>query len=92
MHIYGPSQVHGPQGMNPPHNARVARSAPPQVQSTSGDELQISDAGQLAAERSDVPEIRLGRVAEIRQAIAEGTYETETNLNVAVDRLLDQIG
>ena len=92
MHIYGPSQIHGPQGMNPPHNARIARSAPPQAQSTSGDELQLSEAGQLAAELSGDPEIRLDRVAEIRQAIAEGTYETGAKLNGAVDRLLDQIG
>lgn len=92
MHIYGPSQVHGPQGMNPPHNTRVTRTAAPAAQSHSGDELQISKAGELAAQLSDVSEIRLDRVAEIRQAIAAGTYETDAKLNVAVDRLLDQIG
>jgi len=92
MQIHGPSQLHGPQGINRPHNARIARSAPPQAQSTSGDELQLSEAGQLASRLSDVPDIRLDRVAEIRQAIAEGTYATDGKLNVAVSRLLDQIG
>ena len=40
----------------------------------------------------DLPEIRTDRVAQIREAIESGTYETEEKLNVAIDRLLDEIG
>jgi negative regulator of flagellin synthesis FlgM len=39
-----------------------------------------------------LPEIRHERVAEIRQQIAAGTYETPEKLEVALDRLLDELG
>ena len=40
----------------------------------------------------DLPDIQTDRVAQIREAIESGTYETEEKLNVAIDRLLDEIG
>ena len=36
--------------------------------------------------------IRTDRVAQIRQAIEAGTYETQDKLDIAIDRLLDEIG
>ncbi|HIQ20562.1 MAG TPA: flagellar biosynthesis anti-sigma factor FlgM, partial [Planctomycetes bacterium] len=39
-----------------------------------------------------VPEIRQERVARIRAEIAAGTYETEEKLEIAIGRLLDEIG
>ena len=39
-----------------------------------------------------MPEIRQQRVEAIRAKIAEGTYETEEKLDIAVERLLDEIG
>jgi negative regulator of flagellin synthesis FlgM len=92
MQIYGPSFLHGPQGTNPPH----ARSATPPNQplrtSVAGDRLDLSEAGQIAARATEVADLRHDRVAEIRQAIASGTYETEEKLSVAVNRILDEIG
>jgi anti-sigma28 factor (negative regulator of flagellin synthesis) len=41
---------------------------------------------------SEIPAIRQDRVDAIRTAIAQGTYETDAMLNVALDRLLDEIG
>lgn len=34
-------------------------------------------------------EIRMDRVASLRQAIADGTYETPERLSAALDRMLD---
>ena len=43
-------------------------------------------------EIQDLPEIRTDRVAQIREAIEAGTYETQEKLDIAIDRLLDEIG
>jgi len=92
MHIYGPAQLHGPQPINAPHNSQAnqptsrAGSAPIQ------DELQISDAARLVDQVNQVPEVRQDRVDAIRAKIAAGTYETQEKLQVAVDRLFDEIG
>ena len=91
MQIYGPAQVHGPQSLNPPHTVRSAPAAAPASQSFV-DELHLSDAADMAARVHDLPEIRQDRVAALRQAIASGAYETDEKLNVALDRLLDEIG
>ena len=77
MHIYGPSQLHGPQPINAPHGAKpaqqIGRPEAPQI----ADEVDISEAARL--------------VEQVQQS-AEGTYETRDKLNVAVERLLDEIG
>lgn len=91
MQIYGPSHLHGPQAITAPHHLRHTASAP----STTGhvsDELDISETGRLLDLASQAPEIRADRVRDIRAAIAEGRYESEAKLTVALDRLLDEIG
>jgi negative regulator of flagellin synthesis FlgM len=40
---------------------------------------------------SRLPEIRHERIAEIRQQIAAGVYETPEKLELALDRLLDEL-
>ena len=92
MHIHGPSHLHGPQPVGPPHSSRVAK---PEGTTSSGpiqDELQISDAARLVEQAKQAPEIRQDRVDAIRQQIAAGTYETPEKLEIALDRLLDEIG
>jgi len=92
MHIYGPSHLHGPQPIGPPHSSRVAKPeiAPPSAPIQ--DELQISDAARLVEQVKQAPDIRQDRVDAIRQQIAAGTYETPEKLEMALDRLLDEIG
>lgn len=91
MHIYGPSQIHGPHPLSGPHQVR---SAPPAQRSASAypvDEIQISDQARLVEEAGQLPDIRLDKVNELRAQIAAGTYETADKLDVALDRLLDEI-
>jgi negative regulator of flagellin synthesis FlgM len=91
MQIYGPSQLHGAQPINAPHLQRGAdvRSATAPSQT---DQVDISPAAQLAGQVSEIPDIRQDRVAAIKAAIADGTYETPDKLSTAVDRLFDEIG
>lgn len=91
MQIYGPSQIHGAQPINAPHTARANPSTSVSGNSQIGDRLDISEAGQLAGRMADIPEIRADRVAELRSAILNGTYETDAKLDAALERLLDEI-
>ena len=92
MHIYGPSQLHGSQSIGAPHGSRAAQPAVRPEAAQIADEVNISEAARLAEHVRQLPEMREDRVDAVRQQIAAGTYETSDKLNVAVDRLLDEIG
>jgi negative regulator of flagellin synthesis FlgM len=90
MQIYGPSGVHGAQPISAPHARRVdapqqTRGAQPQ------DEVQISSAADFVSQVQQLPDVRGDRVAAIRAAIADGTYETPAKLDAALDGLLNEI-
>jgi negative regulator of flagellin synthesis FlgM len=92
MQIYGPTHLHGPQSIGAPHSSRIS---PPATRSDSApirDELQISDAARLVEQAQQAPDIRQDRVSAIRAQIANGSYETPDKLDMAVSRLLDEIG
>jgi negative regulator of flagellin synthesis FlgM len=40
---------------------------------------------------SEIPDIRWDRVGAIKAAIADGTYMTDEKMDVAIERLLDEI-
>ena len=93
MQINGPSHVHGAQPINGPHNTRSARPTQnTQPANKIGDQLDISEAAQLASEASEVTDVRADLVARVRNEIANGTYETQAKLDAALDRMLDEIG
>jgi negative regulator of flagellin synthesis FlgM len=99
MHIYGPTHLHGPQAISGPHGARPAQSPSSGNVTQASDELNLSQAGRAASEAADMvdaakslPDIRQDRVDQIRAQIAAGTYETAEKMDIAVDRLLDEIG
>lgn len=93
MQLYGPSPVpgmhalHGPHSTRPPH----APHSPPASARSAGDQLDISAAGLLASQVHDLPEIRSDLVARVKAQIQSGTYETGDKLDVAVDRMLDEL-
>jgi negative regulator of flagellin synthesis FlgM len=93
MQINGLTQVHGTQNINAPHFNRTTSPATSATSSSinTTDELQLSPAAQMASKLSEIPDIRWDRVNAIKTAIADGTYMTDDKMNVAVDRLLDEI-
>ena len=92
MHIYGPAHLHGAQPVGPPHATRAAKPAGPSQPGAIQDELEISDAGRLVDQVRALPEVRQERIEQIRAEIAAGTYETDEKLEIALGRLLDEIG
>jgi len=53
------------------------------------DQVEISDEAQLLNSLEASGEIRLDKVAEIRQKIQQGTYETAEKIEATVERLLE---
>jgi len=91
MYIYGTSHVHAPQPLAAPHRPGPP-PAPGGASSSFGvDQLDLSPEVEFAAQIRDLPEIREDRVAAIRAQIANGTYETNEKLDIALSRLLDEI-
>lgn len=93
MQIHGLHQAHATQSVA--NNSSVKSTAPAQVsessQSAHIDQLDLSPEA-LAISQSQATEtggIRLDKVSALRQAIADGTYETPERLSAAIDKMLD---
>ncbi len=92
MQIYGASQLHGAQTLRAPHSIRQEPISTGNTAPSASDELTLSDSARFVDQARDLPEIRSDRVAQIRAAIADGTYDNDAKLSVALDRLLNEIG
>ncbi len=53
------------------------------------DSAQISELAQLTSKMFATPEMRSEKVATIRQAIQDGTYETSSKIDATIAKLLD---
>jgi len=71
-----------------PIQKQIPADAPAQLPAT--DKLELSGASHLlqALKTNDV---RADKVASIKAQLANGTYEDDAKMNVAVDRLLDDL-
>jgi negative regulator of flagellin synthesis FlgM len=90
MQIYGPTHLHGAQAINAPHGIRSTKPSDRAQSASFSDSLEISDAGRIAEQMSQIPDIRQDRVNEIRAQIAAGTYETDQKMSVALDNLMNE--
>jgi negative regulator of flagellin synthesis FlgM len=91
MHIQGPSHVHGPQSLSAPHRAQSYSQPAGNKPAAAADQLDISAEASLVSQARDVPDIRADRVAQIQAQIEAGEYETDAKLDVALERLLDEL-
>ena len=92
MHIHGTTHIHGPHGINAPHAPFRGQSAGQTPGTRETDRVDISPAAEAAVRAAESGEIRHELVNQIRDQIESGTYETPDKLDVALDRLLDEIG
>ncbi len=91
MQIQGAVYVHGPQALQGPHRASApAAAAPSSLQPV--DQLDISREAQALSQAPPSTGIRQDLVNRVRQEIAAGVYDTEEKFNLALDRMLDEIG
>ncbi|HPD29423.1 MAG TPA: flagellar biosynthesis anti-sigma factor FlgM [Phycisphaerae bacterium] len=67
--------------------ARQARTTAP----VQADRVDISEMGQLLSTLDVGSQIRVDKVTEIREAIANGTYITDAKINYTVSRLMEEL-
>ena len=92
MYIQGSSYIHGAQPINAPHRSYNSQPTPAPSSSFGADEVSISSEASMVSRARDLPDIRADRVASIKAQIANGSYDTDAKLDVALSRLLDEIG
>ncbi len=56
-----------------------------------GDAVQFSSAAQYLSKLGETPQVREELIASVRASIAQGNYESEEKLDIAVDRLIDDL-
>lgn len=92
MQIQGTHQVHGTQALNGPHFNNRPQQATSAASSQPVDQLDLSPAALAASESTPSEGIRTELVAQLRQQIASGTYDTADKLESAMNRLFDSMG
>lgn len=91
MQINGPSPLSNLSSVKPGARTTGAQAPSPNRSIDTNDELTLSSEAlsQLSSKGSD---FRADKVAQLRAQIADGSYETPEKLDIALDRLLDQLG
>lgn len=92
MEVHGASSLVRPSPVSQPQSVQAARApetANPAMQA--GDHVEISEMGRILDDLSRVPEIRAEKVAELRRSIQAGMYETPEKLEIAVERMIDDM-
>ena len=81
-------------GATPARAVSPTSSQPVTTSSVSAprDELEISSAGKMLDRLSETPEVRAERLAQIKEAIENGAYDTDEKLEAALSRMFDSLG
>jgi anti-sigma28 factor (negative regulator of flagellin synthesis) len=82
-----------PVAMRPQPKADEGTGSEPRSSpvATQPDRVDISEMGQLLSTLDLGSDIRVDKVTEIREAIANGTYETQAKIDYTVSRLLEDL-
>ena len=92
MNIFGVFSTQGSQGLAAVKGVEAMKAtevAARQGVGTVHDAVTLSTEAVRAAEGTS--DIRMDRVAAIKAAIADGSYETPEKLDIALDRLLERL-
>ena len=54
------------------------------------DQVEISDKARFLSQIADMPDIRQEKVNQIKQQLADGTYDINGKLPMALDKLIDE--
>lgn len=91
MDVTGPSSVHGASPISRPTVTQSVSPTPQTAPIAPQDEVEISAAGRALGDLSQTSELRQERIAQIKAAIDDGTYENSEKFEIAMSRLLDRI-
>ena len=91
MEIHGAGGAQGPQPIYPRLAAFSVEAGGTVHGGMPRDHVEISPLGHMLDGISHLPEIRHDKVEAIRQQIATGVYETPEKMEIALDRLMDEL-
>lgn len=91
MDVTGVGSVSGATPARAVSPAALPQAAPTSV-TAPRDELEISSAGKMLDRLSETPEVRAERLAQIKEAIDNGEYDTDEKLEAALSRMFDSLG
>uniref|UniRef100_A0A7C2K153 Flagellar biosynthesis anti-sigma factor FlgM n=1 Tax=Schlesneria paludicola TaxID=360056 RepID=A0A7C2K153_9PLAN len=92
MDVRGVGSVSGASPFRPASGVSAApETAAPAKPQFPRDELQLSSAGKLLDQLSQNADVRQERLARIKEAIANGTYDTDEKLEAALSRMFDAV-
>src|SRR5437763_502585 len=91
MEVYGAGGAQGPQPIYPRLAAFSVEAGSTVHAGAPRDHVEISPLGQMLDGISRLPEIRHEKVEEIRRQIASGSYEIPEKLELALDRMMDEL-
>jgi anti-sigma28 factor (negative regulator of flagellin synthesis) len=89
-------EVHGPGGVSGPNRIDLHRVEPPRPAELQGsvpvgDRAEISEVARLMNKLSEVPDVRMDRVTELRSLISSGNYETPERIALVVEKILEEL-
>ena len=90
MQIRGTSNIQSTTQVNFSNKVQTVGNQSVATQLDTIDQVDISSEAQMLAGMNDISDIRAERVAEIREQIETGQYETADKMDAALDRLLDE--
>jgi flagellar biosynthesis anti-sigma factor FlgM len=88
--INGINSYQGPDRIRPELGKNQDFTKTPVTESTKSDQVEISQMARLMGKIADLPEIRTDKVNTIRQQLADGSYDMESKLPIALDRMLNE--
>lgn len=91
MDVRGLSSARPMSPVNRPEVTSAPVETAPSGPTSPRDEVEISAVGKLLDDASRTPGIREQRLAEIKAAIEAGTYETPEKLELALNRMVEQL-
>jgi negative regulator of flagellin synthesis FlgM len=91
MQILGPSHVTGTSSIVRTEGTRVTEAVDSLHNFHGADQVEISTEAEQVSRTELQSDLRAERLAEIRQQILAGTYETNEKLEIAVGKMLDEL-
>jgi negative regulator of flagellin synthesis FlgM len=91
MEVRGLSSASPMSPVGRPEATPGLEKSPGVAPTTPKDEVEISAVGKMLDDASRTPGIREQRLAEIKAAIEAGTYETPEKLELALNRMVEQL-
>lgn len=75
-----------------PSASENGQAAPPQASQNGGkaDQVEISPAARFLSQISQMPDIRFEKVEQIRQELADGSYDIDGKISQALDNMIEE--